>query len=149
MVIRKFALRADYISAESVVGGKISKSPCAPVQQYVALLTPGPVSRIADRLCDALGISGLTRLRLIDAPAVARPLGIAFAFAMALSLGDLGTIALFGSDQVITLPYLLLERMSSYRTTDAAGLALILGVMSLALIALADRSLSNRRGGRA
>lgn len=102
-----------------------------------------------DRLCDALGISGLTRLRLIDAPAVARPLGIAFAFAMALSLGDLGTIALFGSDQVITLPYLLLERMSSYRTTDAAGLALILGVMSLALIALADRSLSNRRGGRA
>ena len=25
MVIRKFALRADYISAESVVGGKISK----------------------------------------------------------------------------------------------------------------------------
>ena len=43
---------------------------------------------------------------------------------MALSLGDLGVIALFGSDAVKTLPYLLLERMGSYRTADAAGLAL-------------------------
>ena len=43
---------------------------------------------------------------------------------MALSLGDLGVIALFGSDAVQTLPYLLLARMGSYRTADAAGLAL-------------------------
>ena len=46
-----------------------------------------------------------------------RPLLTGFAFAMALSLGDLGVIALFGSDSVQTLPYLLLERMGSYRTT--------------------------------
>ena len=46
---------------------------------------------------------------------------------MALSLGDLGVIALFGSDSVQTLPYLLLARMGSYRTADAAGLALMLG----------------------
>ena len=45
--------------------------------------------------------------------------------AMALSLGDLGAIALFGSQDVVTLPYLLLQRMGSYRTSDAAGLALV------------------------
>jgi thiamine transport system permease protein len=59
---------------------------------------------------------------------------------MALSLGDLGVIALFGSDAVQTLPYLLLARMGSYRTEDAAGLALLLGVVCLALMMLADRT---------
>ncbi|PRD43907.1 thiamine/thiamine pyrophosphate ABC transporter, permease protein [Phyllobacterium phragmitis] len=92
-----------------------------------------------NRLCAQLGITGWTRLRLIDWPVLRRPLGVAFAFAMALSLGDLGTIALFGSDAVQTLPYLLLQRMGSYRTLDAAGLALILGVLSLSLMMLADR----------
>ena len=68
-----------------------------------------------------------------------RPLATGFAFAMALSLGDLGVIALFGSDSVQTLPYLLLARMGSYRTDDAAGLALLLGLLCLALVFLADR----------
>ena len=81
-----------------------------------------------ERLCLLLGISGWTRFRLVDWPSLRRPLGTAFAFAMALSLGDLGVIALFGSDSVQTLPYLLLARMGSYRTADAAGLALLLGL---------------------
>jgi thiamine transport system permease protein len=92
-----------------------------------------------ERLCAQLGIAGWSRLRLIDWPVLRRPLSTAFAFAMALSLGDLGVIALFGSDQVQTLPYLLLARMGSYRTADAAGLALLLGLICLALMALADR----------
>jgi thiamine transport system permease protein len=76
---------------------------------------------------------------LIDWPVLQRPLATAFAFAMALSLGDLGVIALFGSDSLQTLPYLLLARMGSYRTADAAGLALLLGLVCFALILLADR----------
>ena len=92
-----------------------------------------------ERLCAQLGISGWARLWLIDWPSLRRPLATAFAFAMALSLGDLGVIALFGSDSVQTLPYLLLARMGSYRTQDAAGLALLLGVVCLALVLAADR----------
>ena len=92
-----------------------------------------------DRLCAQLGISGWTRLRLIDWPVLRKPLFTGLAFAMALSLGDLGVIALFGSDSVQTLPYLLLARMGSYRTDDAAGIALLLGVLCLTLIFLADR----------
>jgi thiamine transport system permease protein len=91
-----------------------------------------------ERLCSLLGISGWTRFRLVDWPPLRRPLAIAFAFAMALSLGDLGVIALFGSDSVQTLPYLLLARMGSYRTADAAGLALLLGLVCLALLLAAD-----------
>jgi len=89
-----------------------------------------------EKLCSALGITGFDRLRLIDWPALSRPAAMAFAFAMALSLGDLGAIALFGSRETITLPYLLLERMGSYRTSDAAGLALILAVLCLILMTL-------------
>lgn len=92
-----------------------------------------------ERLCAQLGISGWSRLILVDWPSLRRPLATAFAFAMALSLGDLGVIALFGSDSVQTLPYLLLARMGSYRTADAAGLALLLGMVCLALVLVADR----------
>ncbi|MDN5926938.1 MAG: thiamine/thiamine pyrophosphate ABC transporter permease [Hyphomicrobiales bacterium] len=92
-----------------------------------------------ERLCDALGIAGWNRFKLIDGPVLARPLGTALAFAMALSLGDLGVIALFGSDSVQTLPYLLMQRMGSYRTEDAAGIALLLGVLCLGLMAISDR----------
>ncbi len=92
-----------------------------------------------ERLCTQLGISGWNRLRLVDWPVLRRPLSTAFAFAMAMSLGDLGVIALFGSDSVQTLPYLLLARMGSYRTADAAGLALMLGLLCLALMLVADR----------
>jgi thiamine transport system permease protein len=97
-----------------------------------------------ERLCASLGISGLNRLRLIDWPSLRRPTLTALAFAMALSLGDLGVIALFGSDAVQTLPYLLLARMGSYRTADAAGIALLLGVVCLALMILVDRGRSRQ-----
>lgn len=93
-----------------------------------------------ERLCASLGISGVNRLRLVDWPSIRAPLFSVFAFAMALSLGDLGVIALFGSDAVQTLPYLLLGRMSSYRTADAAGLALLLGALCLMLMMLVDRT---------
>jgi thiamine transport system permease protein len=93
-----------------------------------------------DRLAASLGIAGWNRFRLIDWPSIRRPLLTGFAFAMALSLGDLGVIALFGSDAVKTLPFLLLERMGSYRTSDAAGLALLIAALCLGLMAVADWS---------
>jgi thiamine transport system permease protein len=91
-----------------------------------------------ERLCGQLGIAGFARFRLIDWPALKRPMMTGFAFAMALSLGDLGVIALFGSDAVQTLPFLLLGRMASYRTADAAGLALVLGALCLTLMFFAE-----------
>ncbi|MEX0954196.1 MAG: thiamine/thiamine pyrophosphate ABC transporter permease [Rhizobiaceae bacterium] len=91
-----------------------------------------------ERLCAQLDIRGWARLRLIDWPPLKRPAATAFAFAMALSLGDLGVIALFGSQDVQTLPYLVLQRMSAYRTQDAAGLALLLGALCFSLMMAAD-----------
>ena len=92
-----------------------------------------------DRLAANLGMSGIARFRLVDWPALRAPMLAAFAFSMALSLGDLGVIALFGSDRVQTLPWLLLSRMGSYRTADAAGLALWLAILTLALMMVVSR----------
>ncbi|AKC08373.1 thiamine/thiamine pyrophosphate ABC transporter permease ThiP [Agrobacterium tumefaciens] len=87
------------------------------------------------RLSASLGLQGLTRLRFADLPVLRRPLLMAFSFAMALSLGDLGAVALFGSENFITLPWLVYSNMGSYRTNDAAGYAFILGVVCLLLAA--------------
>ncbi|TCQ06758.1 thiamine transport system permease protein [Rhizobium sp. PP-F2F-G36] len=88
------------------------------------------------RLTTSLGISGWSRIVLVDGPGLRRPLLMALSFAAALSLGDLGAVALFGSQDMVTLPYLLYSRMGSYRTTDAAGLALLLGIVCVALTIL-------------
>ena len=85
------------------------------------------------RLALSLGVTGLHRLRWIDLPALKKPLLTAFAFAMALSLGDLGAVAIFGAEGFTTLPWLLFSRMASYRTADAAGIALLLGTICLLL----------------
>ncbi|WP_080579032.1 thiamine/thiamine pyrophosphate ABC transporter permease ThiP [Sinorhizobium fredii] len=84
----------------------------------------------------SLGVGGFHRLRWIDWPGLRKPLLMAFSFALALSLGDLGAVALFGSQDLATLPWLLYSRMGSYRTADAAGLALLLGLICLVLTML-------------
>lgn len=93
-----------------------------------------------DRLALSLGITGLSRLSRIDLPALAPAILAALSFAMALSLGDLGAIALFGSQDFVTLPALLYQRMGSYRTAEAAGLALILATLCLALMIAGTRT---------
>ncbi len=85
------------------------------------------------RLAESLGLSVSQRLRRVDWPVLKRPFLTALAFAMALSLGDLGAVALFGSENISTLPALIYARMGSYRSTDADGLALLLGVICLVL----------------
>lgn len=98
------------------------------------------------RLSQSLGLAGLQRLRIIDVPALARPVLMAFFFAFSLSLGDLGAVALFGGDGFVTLPWLIYARLGSYRTTDAAALTLILAVVCMVFAVLGTPS--ERRQGR-
>jgi thiamine transport system permease protein len=102
-------------------------------------------------LSESLGLSVGQRLRFIDWPVLRRPLLTALTFAMALSLGDLGAVALFGSENISTLPTLIYARMGSYRSNDADGLALILGLICLilALIGAPGSSHTDTRKERA
>lgn len=114
------------------------------------ILAPAMATHAArsERLTASLGIRGFHRLRWIDLPALRKPLLMALSFAMALSLGDLGAVALFGSQDMVTLPWLLYSRMGSYRTADAAGLALFLGLLCLIFTILGTAEDVRRRQGR-
>ena len=57
---------------------------------------------------------------------------------MALSLGDFGAVALFGGGGMETLPSLLFAKLGSYRTDDAAGIALYLTLLAAMLAAAAN-----------
>jgi thiamine transport system permease protein len=57
---------------------------------------------------------------------------------MALSLGDLGVVALFGSQSLVTLPALLYARLGAYRMEEAEGIAALLAGLVLALFLVAD-----------
>ena len=95
------------------------------------------------RLADSLGMSGWARLWLVTLPALRRPIGFGLGLAAALSMGDLGVIALFADGETATLPLHLYRLMASYRIDQAAGAALLLLALSLALFWAFDR------GGRA
>jgi len=95
------------------------------------------------RLADSLAITGWARLRLILWPRLRRPLGFSAGLAAALSMGDLGVIALFSDPEGATLPLQMYRLMSAYRMDQAAGAAVLLLGMSLMLFWIFDR------GGRA
>ena len=94
-------------------------------------------------LADSLGLRGRDRLRLVLLPRLRRPLGFSLGLAAALSMGDLGVVALFAPPGGGTLPLELYRLMGAYRMDDAAGAALLLLLLSLALFWVFDR------GGRA
>jgi thiamine transport system permease protein len=91
------------------------------------------------RLADSLDMRGWVRVRLLLLPRMRRPLGFALGLAAALSMGDLGVIALFADPEVATLPLQLYRLMSAYRMEQAAGAALLLLTLSLGLFWLFDR----------
>lgn len=91
-------------------------------------------------LSASLGLAGWQRFARVDLPVLARPFAVALAFALVLSVGDLGAAAIFGAYDLVTLPVLILNLMGSYRTGDAAGVAFLLGVFVFCLIAAAERT---------
>jgi thiamine transport system permease protein len=91
-----------------------------------------------DRLASALHLSGATRLGLVTLPRLARPLGFGMGVAAALSLGDLGVIALFAGEAQATLPLLIQRLMGAYRMEAAAGASLLLVVLAFGTFVLCD-----------
>ncbi len=103
-------------------------------------------ARKHDRLCHSLAMSGRLRLKLIDWPMLKNDIAYAGALAFCFSLGDLGVIALFGSDSFKTLPWLLYQNFGSYRTQDASAIALI--ILSLVFAAFFVSHFASRKVAR-
>ena len=95
------------------------------------------------RLGSSLGLQGWSWIRFVVLPRIKRPLGFAAGLAAALSMGDLGVIALFAGKAEETLPLAMYRLMGSYQMDTAASAALLLVALSLSAFWLCDR------GGRA
>ena len=90
------------------------------------------------RLADSLALTGWSRLRWLVLPRLARPLGFGAGVAAALSMGDLGVIALFAGEGQATLPLVISQLTGAYRMQAAASAALLLVVLSFALFWACD-----------
>lgn len=99
----------------------------------LSVLTPAMQKTAAryDKVVFSLGLTAKQRWIYGELPYLASSLGYVFALSFCFSLGDLGIIALFGSEDFSTLPWYLYQLMGSYRTEDAAGVALILLMITL------------------
>ena len=90
------------------------------------------------KLAQSLGFSRLVMLGLVVLPRVRAPLGFAVGLAAALSMGDLGVVALFAGTQEATLPLQIYRLMGAYRMDDAAGAALLLALLSFGVFWMCD-----------
>jgi thiamine transport system permease protein len=106
--------------------------------RYVAphLLT---VEERYGRVAASLGVTGWAKLTIMDWPVLKRPLAAGFALSMALSFGDFGIIALFGGTELVTLPYLLYERLGAYRLDEASAIGLVIVLVAFLLAHVSGR----------
>lgn len=115
----------------------------------VAILYPAihAAANKNDRLCASLGLGAWQRQRLVNWPMLKNEITFVLALSFCLSLGDLGVIALFGSEELQTLPWLLYQKFGSYRTDDAGVIALVLLLLVITIFFTAQ-SFANKKQAR-
>lgn len=95
-----------------------------------AMATLGPpleaIARTRGKLIRSLGLSGWRQFIAVEYPLLGRDIGVMLALAFCFSLGDLGVIALFGTQDFQTLPLMMFRALGAYRNNDAAAIAALL-----------------------
>jgi len=107
----------------------------------VSTLGP-PLDAIAARrgkLIRSLGLSGWRQFAAVEWPLIAGEVGVVAALAFCFSMGDLGVISLFGTQDFATLPLLMSRALGAYRSNDAAGIAAIMLIITIAAFVLIPR----------
>ncbi|MBL8597255.1 MAG: hypothetical protein JNL14_05920 [Devosia sp.] len=90
------------------------------------------IARSRGRLIRSLGLGGTRQFAQIEWPLIARDVGLVLALSFCFSLGDLGVIALFDTQDFVTLPLLMVRALGAYRTNDAATIAALMLVLTIA-----------------
>lgn len=90
-------------------------------------------------LVQSLGMRGWGLWRLLIVPRMRAQIGFAAGLGAAMSMGDLGVIALFADPDHATLPLQMYRLMGAYQMEAAAAAGLLLLVLSLGLFWLFDK----------
>lgn len=91
------------------------------------------------RLSAMLGLRGWALWRVLLLPRLRAQIGFSAGLTGALSMGDLGVIALFADPERVTLPLQMVRLMGAYRMDAAAGAALLLLGLSLGIFWICDK----------
>lgn len=91
------------------------------------------------RLSLSLDMRGWPFVWRVLLPRMRPQIGFAAGLAAALSMGDLGVVALFADPEFATLPLQIYRLMGAYRMEAAAGAALLLLTLSMAAFWILDR----------
>ncbi len=97
-----------------------------------------------DMLCQSLALRGWDRFRHLEWPLLRRPLGLATALVAALTMGDLGVIALFGTPNTATLSLLIYQQLGAYLIPQATVTALMLLLLCLGTFRLLERGIGGK-----
>lgn len=95
--------------------------------------------QVYGRLSQSLGLQGWPLWRWVILPRLRPQIGFAAGLTGALSMGDLGVIALFADPDHTTLPLQMYRLMGSYQMEAASGAALILLALSLGIFWAFDK----------
>lgn len=91
----------------------------------------------------SLGLRSWSRFCL-EWPLVRKSVSYAFGYALLLSLGDMGVVALFGSQGLTSLPLYLFQLIGSYRLEEGACVAVILIFLCFALFYCSTRFIGGK-----
>jgi thiamine transport system permease protein len=100
----------------------------------VATLAPAldTITMTRGRLIRALSLDTTRQFFMVEWPLIARDGGLVLALGFCFSLGDLGVIALFGTQNFTTLPLLMVRALGAYRGHEAAAIAALMLVLTIA-----------------
>lgn len=130
---------ADPLLMALPLTGAVNAVMALPFAMRILLPRARQVAAQDGRLAQSLGLGQWWFTRRILLPRMRAQIGFAAGLSAALSMGDLGVIALFASPGQKTLPLVVYELMGSYRMEASAAAALLLLVLSMSLFWLFDR----------
>ena len=107
------------------------------------------ITRSRGKLIRSLDLVGTRQFLEVEWPLIARDAGLVVALSFCFSLGDLGVIALFGTQDFTTLPLLMVRALGAYRTHDAAAIAALMLVLTVAAFVALPRLIERLADARA
>jgi thiamine transport system permease protein len=107
------------------------------------------ISRTRGKLIRSLGLSSWRQFTAVEWRLIARDAGLVVALAFCFSLGDLGVIALFGTQDFATLPLLLVRALGAYRSNDAQVIAALMLLLTIGAFVLIPRLFARFADARA
>lgn len=117
----------------------------------VSTLAP-PLDAIAARrgkLIRSLNLSGWRQFGAVEWPLIGGEVGVVAALAFCFSMGDLGVISLFGTEDFTTLPLLMSRSLAAYRSNEAGGVAMVMLLITIGAFVLIPKLFARLADARA